>query len=199
MARIRIYQPETIRRRLPPVCMQCGARADDYLTKNFSWYPPWVIVFIFCGLLPLVIIALIMTKRMTVECPLCDEHRNHWAKRSRFTWLGFFGVLVLGVGFIIAANAIGPQNNDVPIDGILGFSWVGIFLIWLVAAAIYQQSAIRPEEITIDDITFVKLSPDFVDALEDDRDRRDEERRERRALDRENGRDCRGRDDRDEI
>jgi NhaP-type Na+/H+ or K+/H+ antiporter len=180
--------------------MKCGARADDYVVKTFSWYPPWVIIFLFCGLVPLLVVALLTVKRMRVDAPMCDAHRNHWKKRTLFTWLGFVGVVVLGIVFMIAHGAMDPpaaQNKDLSIGAIMAIIWFGSFFIWLFAAAIYTQSAIRPFEITEDQITLGKLSPDFVDALEDDRDRYEEETRERRRRDRD--RDRNDRDDWDVV
>jgi NhaP-type Na+/H+ or K+/H+ antiporter len=179
--------------------MKCGRRTEDYVVHTFVWYPPWVIIFVlFCSPLVLIIVALLIAKRMTVDSPMCEQHRNHWKSRTLFTWVGFGGVVALGIIFTIVHRGMDPENNpqgEMSTGGIMALIWFATFFIWLFAAAIFTQSAIRPFEITENDITLGKLSPDFVDALEDDRDRHEEKRRERRRLEREDDRDDRDRDD----
>jgi hypothetical protein len=67
---------------LPEVCMKCGAPAAVRKRKTFSWYPPWVALLLLAGLLPFIIVALILTKRRTVDAPLCEDHTNHWLWRG---------------------------------------------------------------------------------------------------------------------
>ena len=132
MARARIYYDEAIRRRLPPVCMKCGRNTRDYVTRTFRWYPEWVIVFLLLGaLLIWIIVASVTSKRMTVDSPMCEDHRNHWAKRTMFTWVGFLIVIVLGIAFLAihaAMDPAEPANKEMTIGAIMALSWVGLFL-----------------------------------------------------------------------
>lgn len=76
MAKVRLRRYEIEEYDLPPVRAKCGARAVARPEKTFSWHPGWVTVLILVGLMPYVLVALILTKRMTVPLPLCQRHRN---------------------------------------------------------------------------------------------------------------------------
>jgi hypothetical protein len=174
MARLRLKRWEIEDYDLPPVCAKCGQPAEVHPKKTFSWHPPWVIVLILAGLLIYVIVAVILTKRMTVPLPFCERHRNYWRNRSIFIYGGLLGLLLLAVIGVIIASALDPRGQDTS----LGLVCVGsgvLFLVWLIAAAIMQTTSIRPNEITDRSITLVGLSRDFVDAVEDDREAAEEE------------------------
>src|SRR5690242_17414628 len=83
--------------RLPAVCMKCGERSALEKVKTFSWCPPWVVVIIVLALLPGAIIAMVLTRRLTVHVPLCEDHGNHWSWRAWFTGLTAFFISVLAV------------------------------------------------------------------------------------------------------
>ena len=170
MATVRLGRFEVEQRRLPSVCMQCGTEATVHKRKTFSWHPGWVIILILFGLLPWIIVALILTKRITIEAPLCDRHKGHWSWRNWFIWGGLVFVLCLGaVAIAISAsqeNQRGGQNQLVGL--ICGATVVG-GLIWLIAAAIIQTVGIRPTEITNNSITLTHVSTAFVDALAEKR------------------------------
>jgi hypothetical protein len=60
---------------LPPFCVKCGRPADpNSFCKKFSWHPQWIYIFVLLALLLYVIIALAMSKRMTLQIPLCARH-----------------------------------------------------------------------------------------------------------------------------
>src|SRR5579871_4414997 len=86
-------------RDLPEVCMRCGAPATVVRSRKFSWQPQWVIVLLFFGLLPYLIVAIILTKRARVEVPLCDTHKNHWRWRLFFLIGG--PLILVGGGLIL--------------------------------------------------------------------------------------------------
>jgi hypothetical protein len=170
MAAVRLGRYEVKRQLLPAVCMQCGAEATVHRRKTFSWYPPWVIVLLLFGLLPFVIVALILTKRMTVAVPLCDQHKGHWTWRAWFIWGGFVFFVVLGVAAIILlASQENRRGGANEMAGWVCAATAGAGLIWLIVAAFVQSSSIRPSEITDTSITLFHVSPDFIDALKEER------------------------------
>jgi hypothetical protein len=184
MASIRLGRYEAADGDLPEVCIVCGAPADGYKLKNFSWHPKWVYFFIVLGLLPLVIIALILTKRMSVRAPICRDHRYHWIWRS---W-AIGGSLVLLIVFFIAAMVIGSslesRANGGDFFGIICGGFVALGLIWLIAAVAVQSTAVRASEITDREITLTGVSHKFVEAVleRDEAEVEEEERRERERL-----------------
>lgn len=165
MARVRISSFEAARRDLPMVCMQCGAGATARRPKRFAWNPSWAYILLLLGLLPFILAALLTTKRMTLDAPLCREHENHWSWRARFIWVGFLLFAVVGA---VALTVYTDRDRDMgdALGGLLCAGPIIVGLAWLIAAAVVQHSSIRPEEITDHDIMLVKVSPEFVEALE---------------------------------
>jgi hypothetical protein len=64
---------------LPQYCVKCGGPTNEPpLKRNFSWHPQWYAVLIFFGLLPFLIMALVGSKRMVVQIPLCAKHLERY-------------------------------------------------------------------------------------------------------------------------
>jgi hypothetical protein len=161
MAQIRLRRSETVAERLPEVCMACGQPATTHIRKSFAWQPPWVIITIFFGLLIYVILALILTKRMTVEVPVCDRHRGYWLKRGLWIFLSFVGF----IGFCFAAGFALDAILVRDTIGIICLTCVAALVVWLVSAVVIQSLMIKPKEITDRSITLTKVHPDFVAAF----------------------------------
>jgi hypothetical protein len=166
MARLILYRPHMEAAPLPPVCMRCGEPATRTVYRKFSWQPGWIILLILVGLIGLLLIlifSLIMTKRMPLDAPVCDRHRNHWSSRSLFTWLGFFGVVGGWTLVLVLFDSRGPLGSaPFLVTG-------GLSVVWLFAAVILSQNAIRPTKITDNTITLVNVSPAFAAAVNDAR------------------------------
>lgn len=176
MAQITLSRRECERDLLPSVCAVCGEPADARKRKTFSWHTPLAYLGLLAGLLPFIIIALILTKRMTVHVPLCERHRSHWLWRSFVVVGGLLAIFALGIGiFVYQANQQPPDDL-----GWLCIGWVGLLIVWLFMAAIVQTTAIRAVEITDERIRLTRIHQDFIHAIEEDRDRHRDERRERR-------------------
>ncbi len=166
MPEVRLYASEADSTRLPPVCMRCGAPATTYDVKKFSWHPPWVYLLILGGLLPLIIVSLIVTKRMTVRGPFCDTHRNHWTWRSWLSGLSLLALVVFGVGAIalMISEAL-PKN-------VTALACVGTVLLgvaWMVLAIVLQSSSVGVSEITDRHITLKGVAFAFGEALRRER------------------------------
>jgi hypothetical protein len=177
MAQVRLDRYEVEEGLLPALCMRCGAPATLTKTKTFAWHPKWIDTLIIVGLIlftPLllvgVILAATMTKRMRVPVPLCEAHRNHWFSRALFIWGGLGVIALLGIGTFVFLLTAGQQDET--IQTLAGWMCGGaavLALVWLIAAAIVQAGAIAPSEITDDRIALIRVSPAFVDALEQER------------------------------
>jgi hypothetical protein len=155
---------------LPGVCMVCGNDATGTKSKTMSWCPPWVGVLILAGVLPYAIVALVLTKRATIQAPFCDRHQGHWFNRNAIMWGSFFllGLICIGSFILMAALSHGPQKQeDSAILGIVCFGGILLFLAWLITVIICQHTAIRPKEITDTHITLTNVSGGFADAVED--------------------------------
>ncbi len=168
MADVTLTEYECRKGLLPAVCLQCGEPAAVTVKRKFSWYPQWIIVLVLVNVIVAAIVAAIMTKKMLVEAPMCDQHRNHWSKRTM--WI----LVTLGIAGLIGAAGIAflaDQNGQADGDVIGGVCFGGVLalLAWLVVVIVCQSSMIRAKEITEEAITLTKVHPHFADALEDDR------------------------------
>lgn len=135
---------------LPGVCLTATLSKK----KTFAWQPSWVWVTLLLGLVPFAVICLILTKRATVQAPLCKDHRFHWDGRL----LGiFFGFLVVAGAVVVAVNF-----NQYP------WLWlivVAALLGWIVLAIALSMTMVRPMLITDREITLKAVAPGFVDAM----------------------------------
>ena len=126
---------------LPDVCMRCGEPSSVVKTKNMSWCPPWTGILILAGLLPYLIVAMILTKRTTVQVPLCEKHKGHWFNRTMLT-LGsflFFAVICGGaifLGILISEGGGGNRRQGEQVMGmacilslVLGLTWLIIYVV----------------------------------------------------------------------
>jgi hypothetical protein len=139
---------------LPGVCLVCGRDSELVKKKTFAWQPPWVWVTLLLGVLPFAIIALILTKRATVQAPLCKEHRFHWDGRI----LGiFFGFCLVAGAVVVAVNF-----NQYP------WLWLMVAAVmfgWIVLAIALGLTMVRPMLITDREIILKAVAPGFVDAM----------------------------------
>jgi hypothetical protein len=185
VAQIRLDREEVGKEQLPGACMRCGQPAVVYKSKNFAWHPPWVAVLILAGLLPYAIVAIVLTKRMTVYAPFCEAHKNHWLVRILGALGGLLLVGALGIGMIVLmANTDDPAGRrDNVLQSIKAVGCIGtlvLLVVWLIGLVVMQMTAIRPTEITDDTITLTGVSETFIDAVDADRAQWEEEYERRR-------------------
>jgi hypothetical protein len=168
MAEIRLGRREA-NGELPAVCACCGTLCRHFEIRNMSWCPAWVQVLILFGVVPCFILALVLTRRATVQIPLCDKHMGHWSNRTLLS-----GGLFLLIGVLSIPLLINVPNEVMP------FACVGCFIllvVWLVFVVILEYSAIRPKVITDYEIVLRNVSSAFVEAVH-----RADERRNRTSL-----------------
>ncbi len=189
MASIRLGRYETEEYGLPPVCAKCGAKAAVAPPKRFRWAPSWLPVLIILGgigLILFLILSAVLTKRRTVPLPLCEEHRNYWRNRAVFMYGGLVATILVAILAVTAGVMLDDKGvtEDAALFGGLGAA--GLFLVWLISAAIVQAVGIRPNEITDNAISLTGLSQDFVEAVREDRrgeEDEDDDRSRRRRRD----------------
>jgi hypothetical protein len=143
---------------LPPFCVKCGSPTNEPpLKRQFSWHSPWYFLLILFGLLPYAIVALMASKRMVVQVPLCSKHREQYKALKLAAML-----LLLGsIPEMIAAGTF--LSEDYQGAGILaGFM---ALLAGLVCLAIYG-GVLRPKYIDDNfgyfrnvDVSFLNLLP----------------------------------------
>ncbi len=165
MARLRLNVQEA-NGELPMICMRCGEPATVTRTRRMSWYPRWVWLLALGGLLPVLIVVLILTKRATLQAPFCDEHKGHWSRR-RLIGFGSFALMVLFIiGEVVLVSNVPRQAQD----ALAGFAFLAgavAVLAWLVVLVVLSSTAIRPAEITETDLWLDGVAPACIDALEE--------------------------------
>jgi hypothetical protein len=183
MAQVELYEYEVAEGLLPRVCMRCGTPAVLTKWKTFAWHPQWVGITVIisvalggpgcwhsrqivggCLLLPVIIIAFVTTKRMVVATPLCERRRYYWFVRALYTY-GGLGVLAL---LVILLFVLSRFLEDLHI-GLVGVGIGGLFLAWLIIAAVIRFSSMRAADITESSITLKDVSPAFAEAVREER------------------------------
>jgi len=116
---------------LPGNCVKCGAsQSVQRLTKTFRWHSPWVYVLIFLGVIVYFIVALVVTKKVRLDIPLCRAHRS-WRVR-----MNFVGASLL-VGSVPVSIILSAFNVDGAVTALIG---VGMALSGLVVLGIVGGS-----------------------------------------------------------
>ncbi len=185
MASIRLGRYEVRNYELPAVCARCGAKAVVAPSRTFSWNPPWLLALFLLGglgLVLLLVLAAVLTKRMSVPLPLCERHRHYWRNRA----IGLYGGLAALIALAVAAIAVGAALDQRGWDDAFGFICIGgavVFFVWLIVMAVVQSRGIRATEITDNAIALTGLSKDFTEAVRQDRrgDEDDEDEDDRRV------------------
>jgi hypothetical protein len=119
-----------------------------------------VLITLLGGLLPFIIVAMILTKRMTIEAPLCRRHRFHWPGRLALVLCTFLGLLLA----ILVIASLPPRTIGERVQSVL---WLGVlvgFIGWLILVVVVQLGTIRPAEITDHSITLRGVGATFEDA-----------------------------------
>jgi hypothetical protein len=165
MATVRLGRFEVEQGRLPSVCMACGAPATVRKSKRFAWHPSWVWLLLFAGLLPLIIVAAILTKRMTLLAPFCEQHKRYFFLRNDAMGISLVLLVLLGCGGFLGVNQVADLGGS-DWRGLYVFAVGGCLFAWLVFAAVVGQCSIRPTEITDHSITLVNVSEEFVKAVQ---------------------------------
>src|SRR5262249_42010170 len=124
---------------LPPVCMVCGAPAAVRKRKQFSWQPSWVPGLIIAVALPYIVVSLLMTKRQTVETPLCDRHSTYWWLFPTLLVVSILGIFGFGFLAFVAINSAtqpGSGRGGSDAAGLVCIATIVVFIVWLIVAVI---------------------------------------------------------------
>ena len=85
---------------LPDCCMVCGKHTKRRISKEFEHTPEWagiILVFAFILFFPVgIVLAVMLNKKMRMNCPICAKHTRHWSTLNWFAGLGWM-IIPLGV------------------------------------------------------------------------------------------------------
>jgi hypothetical protein len=142
---------------LPPYCIKCGRPAEpNFISRKFSWHPPWVYIFVLLALLLYVILAVAISKRMTLQLPLCSRHLEKY-KSLR---LAAVVLLLGGIPEMIIAGTYLPESS-------MGYG-IGAGVLALIAGLvclIMFGAVLRPTHIDQHFGFFANASPALLQRL----------------------------------
>jgi hypothetical protein len=140
---------------LPHRCLICNdsSIAFSKLLK-FTWQPNWVYFLLFAGLIPLLIVSAILSKKTKIEIHLCYEHN---AQRKKNLLIRFLSCL-FAILFLIGSCFLGE------IYILIGFI---IFIILIIVASILGNKAtiIRPVKVFGDRTYYKGAGTEFLNSL----------------------------------
>jgi hypothetical protein len=175
---IRLTKDE-LRDPLPLICMITGEDTEETVEQKFSFTPGWVYVLLIINWLICLIVALVVTKKMTITVPVVDDQRTYWKRRSWITaWFVISAIVSLVGG---GAVAIGVSSDNEPLAIAMGVFGFITFIALLVGASVFVKSGVHVVEITETSIKFKNAHPRFVEAVIEERELREEEDRAWRA------------------
>lgn len=140
---------------LPERCVKCNAPAERRRFQ-LTWHTPLAYLGLLGGLIPYIILALVLQKKLTVHVGVC---RDHTRKRRRVILLGTLGFLA-GLGLLI----FGGISLRPPTSGIVMLSG----FVLLLGSAIYGAAASRivwPKKI-VNQVAWLKgAGPEYLAEL----------------------------------
>ena len=85
---------------LPDCCMVCGKHTKRRVSKEFEHTPEWAgffLVVLFILFFPLgILMAVMVNKKVRMNCPICVKHSRHWSNLAWFASTGWI-IMVLGI------------------------------------------------------------------------------------------------------
>lgn len=140
---------------LPDRCVKCNAPAER---KRFrlAWHTPLAYLGLLGGLVPYIVLALVLQRRLTVHVGVCRYHTRRRRMAMLLGTLGFFA------GFVLLI--FGGVSLRSPTSGIVMF----IGFVLLIGAAIYGAAASRivwPKKI-VNQVAWIKgAGPEYLAEL----------------------------------
>jgi hypothetical protein len=127
----------------PPVCLKCGTPADLVSrVQSFTWYPAWTNLLLLVGLLPAVIVQAILTKRASLNLPLCSACNARWTKARTLRVLGFIVPLFGGLGLITLGLVFAKEAGIIAVLGFLVF-FPGVLVVIPIEYLIVRPRTLR--------------------------------------------------------
>jgi hypothetical protein len=145
---------------LPDVCLLSNQPAERRLKKKLQWHHPAVALAILIAVPVYIILAIIFTKRATIQMPLSQEWYERRQRRMIFAWgTGFACIALIVISVVLTAQTNQPAYLLLLLVGFVG----GI--ITLIAGQA-MVGLVSPKRMTDDYIWLKGVSPAFLDRLD---------------------------------
>ena len=141
---------------LPQRCFYCNQYADIYKKTKLSFMNPWWYLLFLINILVLFIVALIVTKRFTIELPICNLHNESYQRRKVIAWILFISGIL---SFFATAAA---SNELTQILSLLGGTLVLTSIFFFFAARKVYVAKIKDDKLWI-----AGCKRPFLDSLPD--------------------------------
>jgi hypothetical protein len=168
MPTVKLSDYECKRDLLPDVCMFCGAPAATRLRRTFTWTPGWVWILLLVNLIVLAVVAMLVTKKMTVNVPVCEEHEGYWRRKNLLMLMSLLGVTLICIGGVVIVTTQDQRGNDDLTGWACGGS-IAFAVVWLIFVGVLSTRGVRPVHITEDTVQLTAVHDDFIAALREER------------------------------
>lgn len=140
---------------LPARCVKCNEAADAYpFRRTLVWYPRWTYLGLLGGLIPFVVIAIVMQKKLTGVFALCELHRRHRRRAILIGWLGSLAGMAIIIG--------GASSRDLAALGVMS----GIVTILIsVFYGLFASRIVWPQRIRDQRAWVNGVCPQYLEGL----------------------------------
>jgi hypothetical protein len=148
----------------PALCVKCAAPGPLYgRLQAFGWFPAWTYAFFLLGPLPAIIVQLIVTKRATLNLPVCPSCNSRWRTARLVRTLAIVGPIIGGLGIAMT----GAATDSLLLMGI-GFLLVfpGILAVIPVDLLFVRPRTLRPKFIDDHVVTLDGVAPQVLEVLQ---------------------------------
>lgn len=146
---------------LPDICLKSNEPATRRLKRKLQWHHPAISFTILAGVLVYVILAMILTKRATIQMAMTEAWFAKRFQRLLIAWgIALLAVLLFFGSFLLIELA----------DGVIFACLIFTSVVMLIAAPIYGQIACRmvaPKRMTDQYLWLKGVHPEFLNRLED--------------------------------
>ena len=149
--------------RLPDVCVKSGVKTGERLKRKMSWHNPWIALTILAGLLVYVILALVLTKRATIDLPLCETEKAKRRKMLGILWV--IGLACLGLfigGLYFAIDQTFGRGSTLPVPIII-LGAVGGIITLIMGQKV--AGVVKPTKITDTHVWLKGVHPSILENL----------------------------------
>ena len=134
-------------------CVRCGQPAASTLRRKLSWFHPAWFLLIIVNLLVFLIVAVCVSKRMTLTVGICAKHRATRKAWILASWLCFLA----GIAFFVLFGRSGHSESFR-----LMIAGVGCILLSLILACVVSSLLVRPRRITPLEATLAGAGESFL-------------------------------------
>ncbi|MCA9059266.1 MAG: serine/threonine protein kinase, partial [Planctomycetaceae bacterium] len=154
------------RNELPDFCMVCGKPTQRRQSKEFHYTSDLAGLIIFIGIVVFfpvgILLAILLTRKARVSCPICPAHRNHWLHLTLFASFGWI-LIVFGLACGLYFGGFlndGARNPWILIPCAL----VGV-MAYVLPVTWYALTRVAVEEINKDAVVLKRVSSEFSRAV----------------------------------